>query len=306
MRQSTGTGNLCRIDGNMADKKKPNPGEDDPSKDSAGDPPDKNPAIDATALKALIESKEFGDVLARVVNHAFTSRLEREGLKGLPKTLEELQKQIKDTTIDEEKLIERLMGKLDERQPDPKGQKNKDKEPKEDAAVIELRKQLDATTKTVEKFKVELEAKERQAQEERRKANQIRARTLVKETLAGKVVSEAVDTVADLLFGRNIVKVQDDGTVSMQLEVTDKITGKEMRDFTVEDGIAQYLGTSAEAKLFQPPKQDPAGNKTPPKFTPNPGLPPRPSNGAQPQSPEETQAALMAAYDQMQKNPGAK
>jgi hypothetical protein len=286
----------------------PNANGGDPPNASGGDPQGNKPQIDAATLKAVVESKEFGDVLARVVNQALTNRFEREGLKGLGKTVQELQAQVKETTVDEDKLVERLLGKLDERQVDPQGskKKEKDKDAKEDPAVIELRKQLDATNKTVEKFKVELEEKDRMAQEERRKANQLRARTLVKETLAGKVVPEAVESVTDLFFGRNLVKVQDDGAVSIQLEVVDKITGREQREFTVEEGVAHYLANSSEAKLFQPPKQDPAANKAPPKLVPHPGPMPRPPNGAQPQTPEETQAALLGAYEQMKKNQGTK
>jgi hypothetical protein len=295
----------------MADKKKPNPGEGDPPKDPSEDPSENNASIDAATLKAVFESKEFGDALSRVVHQALTNRFEREGLKGLGKTVQELQAQVKETTVDEEKLVERLLGKLDEKQAELQGgkKKEKDRDPKEDPAVLELRKQLETTNKTLEKIKAEAEEKDRIAQEERRKGNQLRARTLVKETLAGKVLPEAVESVTDLFFGRNLVKVQDDGSVSIQLEVVDKITGREQREFTVEDGVAHYLASSPEAKLFQPPKQDPgggSGNKPPPKFAPSPGIPPRPPNGAQPQSPEETQVALLAALDQIQKNQGAK
>lgn len=290
----------------MADKS--NPGGGDPPKDPPKDPPDNNTPVDAAALKALVESKEFGDVIARVVHQALTSRLERDGLKGVPKTLAELQAQIKDTTIDEEKLVERLLTKFDERQTEQQ-QNQKKKEPKEDPAVVELRRQLDTTNKTLEKFRLEAEEKDRLAQEERRKANQLRARTLVKETLAGKVVPEAIESVTDLFFGRNFVKVQDDGTISMQLEVIDKVTGREMREFTVEEGIGHYLTTAPEAKLFQPPKQDPGGNGKPsPKFPLPPNPPPRPPPGSPPtpQSPEEIQAALQTAWDQIRKPTPAK
>jgi hypothetical protein len=182
---------------------------------------------------------ELAKMLGQTVNSAVTSQLKR---------------------LDFKKMIgDAIAPVLEGLKPAPKGDDEeedkggKGKAPEKDGAVLKLQRELETMKADAKKAQDEAAAEKKAARIEK-------VETTVRSLLGSRVRPEVLDLTVSALRARGALVVDDEGNASFRLPfAASKGAKPELTDFSLEDGVAEFLKTPEAAALVPAPNNGGSG-----------------------------------------------